>query len=490
MFLNSIRWQIQIWHSALLSALVALLTIGFYTYESRARLQTVDSRLQEYLTPLLPRISRPFDNRRPGERPPPRDRRPPSPDDRPPMDSPDRPDRPERRFGPPARPDDGQDDFMRRAGQSIYHVVWNREGEINLSSTNAPPGVPLPGVAGPAKPFYRTRGDLREYVHLTLPGGAVLVGTTIAPINAELSRLALQLTGTGILVVALGVAGGWWFANRAIRPIAQISRAAEVIAGGNLAERINVEETESELGELAGTLNRTFERMEKNFEREVHFTADASHELRTPIAVLLAETQRVLRRERTAEEYRQALVICERSGERMRALVSSLLELARIDSGEFSPTLEACDLMRVARESLEFIAPLALAKQVDLRAVLEPVLVRADGLKLGQVFNNLLTNAIAHNRAGTTISLKLCQQSGQAVFTITDNGAGIPAEALPQIFDRFSRVDKSRGRSQGGSGLGLSICQAIVVAHRGTIDVVSEMGKGTTFTVRLPLGAS
>ena len=143
-----------------------------------------------------------------------------------------------------------------------------------------------------------------------------------------------------------------------------------------------------------------------------------------------------------------------------------------------------------AAGSLEFIAPLALAKQVDLRAVLEPVLARADGLKLGQVFNNLLTNAIAHNRAGTTISLTLCQQSGQAVFTITDNGAGIPAEALPQIFDRFSRVDKSRGRSQGGSGLGLSICQAIVVAHRGTIDVVSEMGKGTTFTVRLPLGAS
>ncbi|MBI3882640.1 MAG: HAMP domain-containing protein [Verrucomicrobia bacterium] len=494
-FPKSIRWRIQVWHGALLVALVAALTVSFYAFEKRSRLQVVDTQLQEYLTPLLPRIT---PGGAPGLNPPPggRDRRPPPDSDPfgpPPGEL--------RGFGPPegpggrggsGLPPGPGGDLMRerweRGAQKFYYASWDEQGKSTGASSNAPAAIPLPDK-DETDVAYRTRDDFREYIHPNPNGRLVVVGTSIAALNAQLDRLALRLAGAGALVVIVGLAGGWWLAGRAIRPIAQISRAADKIAGGELSERINVEETESELGELAGTLNRTFDRLEKNFEQQVHFTADASHELRTPIAVMLAETQRVLLRARSAEEYRQALEICERNGERMRALVNSLLELARLDSGEFALNPEECDLARIGRETLEFIAPFAEQKKVTLRNSLEPVKSSADVLRLGQVLNNLLTNAIVHNREGVEISLTLARQNGHAFFTVADNGAGIPAEALPHLFERFFRVDKSRARAQGGSGLGLSICKAIAEAHGGSIGVESEVGKGTKFTVRIPCAA-
>ncbi|HEY6167198.1 MAG TPA: HAMP domain-containing sensor histidine kinase [Verrucomicrobiae bacterium] len=459
MFPQSIRWRIQMWHGALLVLLVGTLATSFYIYERRARLLALDNRLQEVLTPLLPRVTRPF-GIRPG----------------PPAGEPDRAPR-----GP-----ETPENFLQRAGDGIYYVAWGSDGRLTSKSPNAPAEVPPPETQEGGASLYRKRGELREFIHRVPNGDQVLVGTSTAAIRAELDRLALWLAGAGLLVVGVGIAGGWWLAGRAIRPIADISAAAQEIAGGDLSRRINVAETESELGELADTLNRTFERLEKHFEQQVRFTADASHELRTPLAVMLAETQRVLRRERDAEEYRQALSICERSGERMGALVNSLLELARLDSGEFALHTETCDLARVAREALEFIAPLARQKKITLRDALEPVAVQADATKLGEVLNNLLTNAILHNREGTEVTLTLAPQNGAAVFTVADNGAGIPPAAMPQLFERFYRVDKSRARAQGGSGLGLAISKAIVEAHGGTIGVESEVGQGTKFTVHLP----
>jgi heavy metal sensor kinase len=352
-------------------------------------------------------------------------------------------------------------------------------------SENAPDNLAAPAVDAMAG--YRTRGDLREYLRISPGGELVVVGVSTAALAADLRRLAGWLAGAGMLVAGLGLAGGWWLANGALRPIAQISTTAETIAGGKLSERIDVGETESELGALARTLNTTFDRLEQNFEQQVRFTADASHELRTPIAVLLAETQRALTRERPPEEYRETLAVCERNATRMSALVNSLLELARFDSGEVALHTEVCDLARLARESLEFIAPLAAQKNVVLRDAFAPVTTRADALKLGQVLNNLLTNAIVHNRAGTTVTLSLARENGHAVLRVADDGVGIPGEALPRLFERFYRVDAARGRERGGSGLGLSITKAIVEAHGGSIAVESEAGKGTTFTVRIPI---
>lgn len=463
---QSIRWRIQLWHGALLVVVVATLTAGFFTYESRTRLQAVDTELQEFLTPLLPILTPPGGGRPGG---PPRLGERPSPGI------------------PGARRAEIMEGIQTRVAEGFYYAAWTKDGAEIARSDNVPASLSRPEGEEEGQPAgYRTRSATREFLRVSPGGELVLVGVSIAPLEAEMRRLAWWLTGAGLLVVGVGVAGGWWLSGRALRPIAQISAAADKIAGGNLSERINVAETESELGALAGTLNHTFGRLEENFEQQVRFTADASHELRTPLAVMLAETQRVLMRERAPEEYRQALVICERSGKRMSALVNSLLELARLDSGEFALNIEDCDLARVARESLEFIAPLARQKNIMLRDSLAAVSAKADAAKLGQVLNNLLTNAILHNRDGTEVTLTLASSGDSAVFTVADNGAGIPPEALPQLFERFYRVDKSRARAAGGSGLGLAISKAIVEAHGGSIAVESEVGKGTRFTVRLP----
>jgi heavy metal sensor kinase len=272
-----------------------------------------------------------------------------------------------------------------------------------------------------------------------------------------------------------------------LRPIGEISATARQIAEGHRAKRIDIHETESELGQLAEVLNRTFDQQDSAFEQQVRFTADASHELRTPVSVILTQVQLALARERDAQEYRETLQICQRAAERMRALVNSLLELARVDSGEFQLTLEDCDLAVLASESLELIAPLAREKGAVLRSSIQPVRAKADSARIGQVLVNLLYNAIQHNSREVEVCLSVQSRGNEAVLRVTDNGAGIPAEALPHVFERFYRADKSRGGTRNGSGLGLAISQAIVQAHGGTIRVESRPGLGADFTVSLPL---
>jgi two-component system, OmpR family, sensor kinase len=465
----------------LLACLVTALTVGFYKYESRARFREIDSRLHEFAPGLLPKLA-PLGRRGPqrsGEefRGRPEDR--------------ERGGFPGLGEPPPRERSQADDDFIfaRIESAGFYYIGWSPEHEIIAQSANVPAPIPFPseGEFNRQNPPLRTRGEFRELVHHTPAGHRVLIGVSTTKIRAELRRLGFELAGAGIFIVAIGLAGGWWLASRAIRPIAEISGAAEKISGGHLSQRINVSETESELGQLASVLNQTFERLEKSFEQQVRFTADASHELRTPISVILTQIQLALSRERSGEEYRQTLKICENATERMRTLVNSLLELARIDSGDFQLLCEPCDLGRIARESLDLIEPLAEQKNVTLNHSIESVRINADALKLGQVFVNLLTNAIAHNKEGIEICLSVKRNGNFAFIRVADNGIGIPSNALPQIFDRFFRVDQSRSRGKGNSGLGLAICKAIVDAHGGEITAKCETGKGVEFIIELPL---
>jgi heavy metal sensor kinase len=298
----------------------------------------------------------------------------------------------------------------------------------------------------------------------------------------------MELIGVGIGLTVFGLAGGWWVAGHALRPIGEISATARQIAGGNRGKRIDIRETESELGQLAEVLNWTFDQQDIALEQQVRFTADASHELRTPVAVILTQVQVALAREREGQEYRETLKSCQRAAERMRTLVNSLLELARVDSGEFQLTVEECDLAAVAADSLELIAPLARERKAVLRPAIEAVRIKADAARIGQVIVNLLYNAIQHNRDGVEVDLEVSSQGTEAVVRVKDNGSGIAAEALPHVFERFYRGDKSRGGTKNGSGLGLAISQAIVQAHGGTIRAESEAGRGAVFTVNLPRG--
>jgi len=193
-----------------------------------------------------------------------------------------------------------------------------------------------------------------------------------------------------------------------------------------------------------------------------------------------------LSREREAKAYREALEICQRSAQRMKGLLGDLIDLSRYDTLEPDLRMRECDLAEVVRESLEFISPLATERQVKVHPEIDSIVARVDPINLSHAFINLLTNAIKHNPEGCEIRVTL-KRAGRAIqFIVTDYGQGIPAEAIPHLFDRFYRVDRSRARTTGGSGLGLSIAKAIAEAHGGSIDVSSTLGKGTTFTLSLP----
>lgn len=318
-----------------------------------------------------------------------------------------------------------------------------------------------------------------------LPSGeTILVGCSTTPELKELRLAALKLTGVGGVILLLGLIGGWWIVARAIRPIENIGATAVKISAGDLSQRINVEETESELGKLASVLNSTFARLEVAFAQQKQFTSDAAHELRTPVSVILTQTQTVLNREREAADYKQTVEACQRAAQRMRKLIGALLELARLDAGQEQMKRLHFDFSKTVADCIELIRPLADEGGVKILAELVPLEITGDSERLAQVITNFLMNAIQYNHDDGEVRVKLEMQSGLAILTVADTGAGISPGDFPRIFERFYRADKSR--SSGGAGLGLAISKAIVEAHGGTIEVASEENIGTTFTVRLP----
>ncbi len=481
MILHSIKWRLQAWHGFLLVCLVAGLMTGFYAFERRVRLDALDDDLDELMIPLRPRLAPPggrdFGEPGPGER----GRRPLPPE----LGGPP----PEERLfrgGPP--PGREREPVPFNSGKA-YYVAWNPDGLRFAASTNAPADLACPhpgGVKGGRQ--FRTRGEFRELLHVVPSGTCVLVGAPLTPALAQLRQLAVALGLIGCGIVATGGAVGWWLANRALRPIAEISQAAQEIAAGDLARRINPSETESELGQLTTVLNSTFARLEAAFAQQQQFTSDAAHELRTPVSVILTQVQSTLNKERSGADYRETLLACERAAVRMKRLIESLLELARFDAGQEQLKQLPFNLAATVREALALIQPLVAAKQLTLASELLPVSCTGDAGRIGQVIANLLTNAVNYNQPGGEVRVSTRNESGVAVLTVFNTGPGIPAGDLPRVFERFYRVDPARANGDGGSGLGLAICKAIVQAHGGEIHAASDAAKGTTFTVRLPTG--
>jgi two-component system OmpR family sensor kinase len=498
MIFNSIRWRVQAWHGLMLCVVLAGFGFTAYHVARDNQLRRIDQELEQRLAIAF--------------RPGPPDQPPPG---RPPPDNRGR-ERPNPRNDPSffrARVRESlQKAASTEAGQtnSLYFLMWQGDGSIIARSAGGPDDVPVPRQAEPAQSearparaalgeppetrpgpsvfsVMRTRGELREAFRFMPFGDCLLVGRSMAPDLAAMRRLAFWLIAAGAGVLVLGLAGGWWLATRAIRPIEDISVTAVKIAAGELSQRINAADTDSELGRLAGVLNSTFARLEAAFAHQARFTSDASHELRTPVSVILSQTQTALSRERPAPEYREALEACQRAAQRMRRLTESLLELARLDAGQEPMKHERFDLARVARECVELVRPLAAERGVEIRCDLPAIECLGDAERIGQVATNLLSNAIHFNRERGEVRISAHAENGAALLAVADTGEGIPAEDLPHIFERFYRVDKSRSRIQGRTGLGLAICKAIVDAHSGTIEVSSQPGTGSTFSIKLPL---
>ena len=513
MIFNSIRWRLQAWYGLILVAVLAGFGLTAYHVARENQLRRIDQDLDQRLMALL----RP----QPPERPP--GRSPGQPPDGP-FEAPPGSPREEPRNQPRSDHRFGSADFLstvrdavQRGGalesnqtNTFYYVLWQEDGPILARSPGAPADVPAPervglgkpqaselrdaiekgppGGPGPSTfPEARTRGPMRELFRFLPRGECLLVGRSLAPDLAAMRRLALWLAAAGASVLVLGLAGGWWVASRAIRPIEVISATAVKIAGGDLSQRINAADTDSELGRLAGVLNSTFARLEGAFNQQAQFTSDASHELRTPVSVILSQTQTALSRERPGPEYREALDACQRAARRMKNLTESLLELARLDAGQEPMKQERFDLLRVVNECVEMVRPLAAERGIQFHCDVAAMNCLGDAGRIGQVVTNLLTNAIHFNREQGEVRLTVRSEGGAVLLTIADTGQGIPAEDLPHMFERFYRADKSRSRIQGHNGLGLAICKAIVDAHGGSIAVSSQVGAGSTFTVTLPL---
>ena len=315
----------------------------------------------------------------------------------------------------------------------------------------------------------------------------IVVGRSISQELGDLRFSALGLTGVGGIILLFGLAGGWWLAGRAIRPIEDISATAVKISAGDLSQRINIADTESELGRLANILNSTFARLDAAFSQQKQFTSDAAHELRTPVSVMLTQTQTALNRERDAASYKQTVEACQRAAQRMRKLIESLLALARFDAGQEVLNRQRFDFSKTINDCAEMVQPLVDERGVKISIEAGPLEITGDSGRLAQVVTNLLTNAIQYNQPGGEVRVTLAAQNGLAVLTVTDTGQGIAPEDLPRVFSRFFRADPSR-TGAGNAGLGLAISKAIVEAHGGTLVVASEANAGATFTVRLPLG--
>lgn len=317
----------------------------------------------------------------------------------------------------------------------------------------------------------------------------VVVGQSLRDIQPVEKQLVLLLAIANPLALLLASVGGLWLANKALRPVDRLTRAAERIGRGNLSERVEEHQSQDEIGRLAATFNQMISRLEQAFERERHFTADASHELKTPLAVLRGELEVALRRERTPEEYQRVLRSSLEEIARLTKLTEDLLTLARSDADESALDLEQVQLDQLASEARAYMAPLAESAGVTLTYDAPPstVVVEGDQKRLKQLLVNLLDNAIKYTPSGGSVRLVLAAKDPNAVIEVTDTGRGIPTSALPHIFERFYRQTDPRDSRVTGFGLGLAISKWIVDAHGGSIDVESREGNGSTFTVRLPL---
>jgi heavy metal sensor kinase len=291
------------------------------------------------------------------------------------------------------------------------------------------------------------------------------------------------------LLLICSAFGGYWISTRALAPVDQITKTARTISAQNLSSRLVVPPTGDELQRLSETLNGMLDRLEAAFKKITQFTADASHELRTPVAVMRTRAELSLRKARSPEEYRDVIAEVLSELEKTSGLIEQLMFLARADSGaetlHFSPT----NVSEVLREACHQGSALAEAKQIGFQEQIssDSMWIRGDASSLRRLFLILIDNAVKYTPANGQVEVSLQRNNGYAIAQVRDTGIGIAENDLSNVFERFYRADKARTRELGGVGLGLSIGRWITEVHSGTIEVQSAPGRGSVFQIRLPI---
>lgn len=354
--------------------------------------------------------------------------------------------------------------------------------ETFLISTSSPDGRPAARLPSRVRLLTTALGEPPRYV--------LQVGKTAA----DVQRLRLLLVTTLLIALGLGLPaaalGGWWLAGRALAPVRAMTETARRIEATNLAERMPAAERRDELGELAATFNSLLDRLQAAFQRERRFTADISHDLRTPLALAKSTIGVALNRPRSAAELSAALAEVDGHIDRVVGLLDATLFLARADAEQLQCDYVPVDLSELLTDLFETTVGYAREEHDQtLTCDIAPgLIVHGDRDQLTRLFLNLLDNAMQYTPGGGTIRLTAGPDGNRIVITVQDSGPGIAAEDLPHIFDRFYRADKVRaGGTDAHHGLGLSIAQAIARAHGGEIVAESRLGQGSRFTVSLPL---
>jgi two-component system OmpR family sensor kinase len=352
----------------------------------------------------------------------------------------------------------------------------------------------LPGSAYPFRTIHGERGGYRAYARTLSAAGRLFILVALQSLRPQRELLGdIRNSFLGIIPIALLLAalGGYFLARKSLAPVVSMASKARTIGAANLHDRLGVSNQRDELGQLAISFNDLLDRLEDSFERQRRFIADASHELRTPVAILRGESEVTLSRsDRSPAEYREALSILRDESQRLAHIIEDLFTLTRADAGQYPITPRDFYLDELASDVLRHARSLALAKQITLTPSLAPdLLFHGDEALIRRLLLNLLDNAIKHTPKGGKVTLECKRQSGQYIVSITDSGPGISPELQPHIFERFFRADKARSRSEtdsGGAGLGLSIARWIAEAHHGQLELARSDTSGTTFTVTLP----
>ncbi len=316
----------------------------------------------------------------------------------------------------------------------------------------------------------------------------VQVATSLEAVEEALNTLLLILWITVPSALVVASLGGLFLANKALKPVDEITRTARMITSKSLDQRIKLRKTKDEIGRLAETFNDMISRLGRSFKQIRQFSADASHELRTPLTILKGEIEVGLRKRRRPEEYRKIMNSNLEEVDHMTQIVDDLLFLSKADMGEVHLQKQRINLTQLVSEVHAQAKMIAMAKDITINISKDSnVTVIGDRLKLRELLLNLVDNGVKYTPTRGEMMISLERDDGRIKLRVMDSGIGIAPKDQPHIFDRFFRVDKARSRKAGGSGLGLSICKWIVQAHGGEISVESQVGKGSTFTVTLPV---
>lgn len=466
MFFKSIRFSLTLWYSLTLALILVLFSSFLYLTIRQQLYQGVDRELFTIAAALASPTMEPFRN------------------------------------SAPSAFDQVLEDFIGPKVNGKFVQLMDSSGTITARSRN------LQDVVFPVSSATLRKAGQGRIGHSTerLPGlypvrsitfpilsdgklfRVVRVSSSLAEISDTLHGILIVLCVSIPVAIVLFGYGGWFLAGIALRPVGLLTRSARKITAENLGQRLEVVNPRDEIGELAKTFNDTLARLENSFKRTRQFSVDVSHELRTPLTILRGETELGLKLAKEPAEYRELLQSNLDEIKKMSKIIEDLLFLSKAEEGGLYLDLQEVDLHEFLQELVQQAGTLARERGVVLSFEgASPVHVSGDRGRLRQIFLNLLENGVMYNHAGGEVHVLLARDGGEARVSVTDTGVGITEEDLPYIFDRFYRVDKARNSASGGSGLGLSLAKSFTAAHGGKIEVASAPGKGSSFTVCLPL---